>query len=56
MARFDHQTLVIAQAGIRTRVNGLSGWRCAECDQIEFDPQSAERYAQAGDELVQRLK
>ena len=54
MARFDNQTLVIDQAGMRMRVNGLSGWRCAECDQIEFDAQSAKRYAQAGDELVQR--
>jgi HTH-type transcriptional regulator/antitoxin MqsA len=30
----------------------LSGWRCAACDEVEFDPDSAHRYAEAGDELV----
>jgi HTH-type transcriptional regulator/antitoxin MqsA len=33
-------------------VSGLSGWRCAACGEVEFDEESAGRYAAAGDELV----
>jgi HTH-type transcriptional regulator/antitoxin MqsA len=35
-------------------VDPLSGWRCGTCGEVEFDADSAERYAAAGDELVRR--
>jgi HTH-type transcriptional regulator/antitoxin MqsA len=36
------------------KVEGLSGWRCGACGEVEFDPESARRYAAAGDVLVLR--
>jgi HTH-type transcriptional regulator/antitoxin MqsA len=56
MERFENKTLVVEHAGMRAQVKGLSGWRCRACSEVEFDPQSAERYAQAGDELVLRAR
>jgi HTH-type transcriptional regulator/antitoxin MqsA len=56
MERFENKTFVVAHAGMRAPVKGLSGWRCRACNEIEFDPQSATRYAQAGDELVLRAR
>jgi len=38
--------------GLRKTVDGLSGWRCKSCDEVEFDAESAQRYAVAGDALV----
>jgi HTH-type transcriptional regulator/antitoxin MqsA len=35
-------------------VEGLSGWRCAACGEVEFDADGARRYAAAGDDLVLR--
>jgi len=39
-------------------VDGLSGWRCDDCGEVEFDAASAKRYGAAGDALVlqQRAK
>lgn len=54
MVRFNNETFTIDHAGMTTKVKGLSGWRCDGCDEIEFDPESAHRYAAAGDELVLR--
>jgi HTH-type transcriptional regulator / antitoxin MqsA len=54
MRRFEDETVTIEHAGLTATVEGLSGWRCAECGEVEFDPASAERYAAAGDELVHR--
>jgi HTH-type transcriptional regulator/antitoxin MqsA len=39
---------------MNVRVEGLSGWRCGSCGEVEFDAESARRYAQAGDDLVLR--
>lgn len=52
MARFDGEAFVIDHAGVSVTVEGLSGWRCGACGEIEFDPDSALRYAAAGDALV----
>lgn len=52
MERFENQRFTIEHAGVRQDVDLLSGWRCKECDEVEFDPESAVRYAAAGDELV----
>jgi len=54
MVRFEGESLAIEYAGVTATVKGLSGWRCEECDEVEFDADSARRYAAAGDELVLR--
>ena len=54
MTRFEGETFTIKHAGMTAKVEGLSGWRCEGCDEIEFDAASARRYAAAGDELVMR--
>jgi YgiT-type zinc finger domain-containing protein len=53
MTRFEDKTFTIQHAGLRTAVERLSGWRCSACGEVEFDADSARRYAAAGDELVE---
>jgi HTH-type transcriptional regulator/antitoxin MqsA len=43
LARFAGETFTIAHAGMKAKVEGLSGWRC----EVEFDAKSAKRYAEA---------
>lgn len=52
MARFVDETFAIDHAGKTIHVDGLSGWRCGHCGEVEFDAGSAQRYAAASDELV----
>lgn len=54
MVRFKDETFTIKHAGMTAKVEGLSGWRCEACDEVEFDAASAQRYAAAGDTLVMR--
>jgi len=54
MVRFAGEDFTVQYAGMKAEVRGLSGWRCAECGEVEFDAESARRYAAAGDELVLR--
>jgi HTH-type transcriptional regulator/antitoxin MqsA len=54
MTRFVGKTFTIEHAGTTATVEGLSGWRCATCGEVEFDAESARRYAAAGDSLVLR--
>jgi HTH-type transcriptional regulator / antitoxin MqsA len=54
MTRFTDETFAIDYAGMTATVAGLSGWRCGACGEVEFDPESARRYASAGDDLVKR--
>jgi len=54
MTRFEGESFTIEHAGMTARVEGLSGWRCGTCSEVEFDAESARRYAAAGDELVLR--
>src|SRR5437588_12019986 len=54
MTRFENKTFTIEHGGSRIEVEGLSGWRCGACGEVEFDAHSARRYAAAGDELVTR--
>ena len=54
MARFEDETLTIKHGRNRVQVEGLSGWRCSACGEVEFDADSARRYAAAGDELILR--
>jgi len=52
LVRFESEAFTIEHAGTAVTVEGLSGWRCAACGEVEFDNESAQRYAAAGDELV----
>src|ERR1700693_4409459 len=54
MTRFEGESFSIDHAGMTAMVEGLSGWRCGACGEVEFDADSAQRYAAAGDELVLR--
>ena len=54
MTRFEGKSFTIEHAGMTARVEGLSGWRCGACGEVEFDAESARRYAAAGDELMLR--
>jgi HTH-type transcriptional regulator/antitoxin MqsA len=54
MMRFENETFRIEHAGMTATVEQLSGWRCEACGEVEFDADSARRYAAAGDELVRR--
>src|SRR5205823_3251565 len=54
MTRFEGKTFTIKHAGMRQKIEGLSGWRCGACGEVEFDAGSARRYAAAGDALVLR--
>ncbi|KPF42291.1 type II toxin-antitoxin system MqsA family antitoxin [Rhizobium sp. AAP43] len=52
MTRFENERHGVTFRDLRTEVDGLSGVRCADCGEIEFDAESAARYAEAGDALV----
>ena len=54
MTRFANKAFTIRHAGMTATVDGLSGWRCGTCREVEFDAKSARRYAAAGDALVMR--
>ncbi|MEQ9334859.1 type II toxin-antitoxin system MqsA family antitoxin [Thalassobaculum sp.] len=54
MTRFEGETVTVEHEGLTATVEGLSGWRCPDCGEVEFDPDSARRYAAAGDDLVLR--
>ncbi len=54
LSRFEHEAFTIEHAGLTDTVENLSGWRCDACGEVEFDPDSARRYAAAGDALVLR--
>lgn len=54
MTRFEGESFTIEHAGMNVTVKGLSGWRCGNCGEVEFDVDSARQYASAGDELVLR--
>src|SRR5271170_287393 len=52
MNRFEGETFEIEYERTKAKVGGLSGWRCENCGEVEFDAASAKRYAAAGDALV----
>lgn len=52
MVPFSGETRRIDYRGITAEVEGLSGFRCPACGDMEYDAESAERYAAAGDALV----
>ena len=44
MTRFEGETFEVEYAGNKAKVGGLSGWRCDDCGEVEFDAASAKRY------------
>ncbi len=54
MTRFEDETFTVEHAGMSATVEGVSGWRCGACGEVEFYAKSARRYAAAGDALVLR--
>jgi HTH-type transcriptional regulator/antitoxin MqsA len=56
MTPFSNEIMTVTYGGQSMEVSGLSGWRCADCGEIEFDEESAVRYAAAGDELVMQSR
>lgn len=54
--RFTDESFSVEHAGQTVTVTGLSGWRCQACGEVEFDPDSAHRYADAGDVLVLKAR
>lgn len=56
MKRIERERFTIDHAGATATVDGLSGWRCGTCGDVEFDADSARRYAAAGDALVLRAR
>ena len=51
VTRFENRTISIEHEGLAVEVEGLSGAECGACGDIIFDPASAIRYAEAGDQL-----
>jgi len=54
LSRFKHAAFTVEHAGMSEVVDNLYGWRCDACGEVEFDPDSARRYAAVGDALVLR--
>ncbi len=54
VVRFKGETFTIKHAGLTAKAEGLSGWRCEACGEIEFDSASTHCYAAAGNALVMR--
>ena len=52
MTPFSNQAFSVRHGAATIKVNGLSGWRCGACKEVEFDARSARLYAAAGDKLV----
>ncbi|CAI8994982.1 HTH-type transcriptional regulator / antitoxin MqsA [Pseudomonas chlororaphis] len=53
MQPFNNRSELIDYKHLLRQVDGLDGWECQACGEIEFDPASAERYASAGDQLLE---
>lgn len=52
MTRFEQEAMAVSYRQFDSVVKGLSGWRCQDCSEVEFDPESAVKYGQAGDQLL----
>lgn len=49
---FGPVPIALEHHGLSVSVPDLSGWRCGACGEVEFDADSAARYAAASDQLV----
>ncbi|EIK94550.1 XRE family transcriptional regulator [Pseudomonas sp. M47T1] len=53
MVQFDSRTLDVEYKNLKRAVHRLSGWECQSCQEIVFDGDSANRHAEAGDQLIE---
>ncbi|WP_300725812.1 type II TA system antitoxin MqsA family protein [Pseudomonas sp.] len=56
MQAFKERPFTVSFKQLTRTVHSLAGHACDECAEIEFDAPSAERYAKAGDELIEDAK
>ena len=56
MHPFKGRDFTVTFKQLTRHVPNLAGEQCSECAEVEFDAPSAERYAQAGDELIEDAK
>ena len=56
MQAFKGRSFNVNFKQLNRMVHSLAGRECSACAEIEFDAPSAERYAQAGDELIEDAK
>jgi len=49
---FKDRSYEIGRGSLKRDLQGLSGFECHECGEIEFDAESAKRYSAASDESV----
>ena len=54
--RFEGETVTVEHGDLTAEIGDLAGWRCVVCGEVEFDADSARRYAAAGDDLVLRVR
>lgn len=52
MTRFEGRSETLRIKGMERHVENLSGWECQLCEDGVYDPDSSERHAKAGDELL----
>ncbi|AZF41147.1 hypothetical protein C4J87_0972 [Pseudomonas sp. R1-43-08] len=52
MTRFEGRSETLRIKGMERRIDDLSGWECQVCEDGMYDPDSSERHAKAGDELL----
>lgn len=53
MKPFSHRSEIIDYKHLTRPVHDLAGWECQVCAEVEFDADSADRYAAAGDQLIE---
>ena len=56
MRAFEGRSFNVSFKQLNRLVPDLAGRECTECAEIEFEAPSAERYARAGDELIEDAK
>eukprot|EP01133_Synstelium_polycarpum_P000577 gene577-680_t len=52
MTRFEGRSETMRIKGMERRIDDLSGWECQVCEDGMYDPDSCERHANAGDDLL----
>jgi len=53
MLHFENRSETVDYKQMTSEVHDLTGWECQLCGEIEFDESSAERYSNAGDQLIE---
>jgi HTH-type transcriptional regulator/antitoxin MqsA len=54
LSRFEDRTFNVTYQLLSRDIPGISGWECRTCADVEFDADSAIRYARAGDQLIEQ--